>query len=158
VRHNGGLWQATKRTASEPGAGSEWALLAQGVKSVGCHIKEDGTVRMETTMSDGTVYYADSEFALPTPKARGVWKDGEQYARYDAVVKDGHTFMALVDAPCEIGVKAGDWLCIGHRGKAGRNAKAVDKSDLLAALRPTVVTDLMRELPELVATAVEALR
>ena len=152
VRHLGALWQAPQDTLREPGAGDDWALLADGVSGVQVECDDAGRFQLEIKMASGASTSAG--YQLPHINFRGVYDENTTYARYDAMVKDGHTFLALVDGPGEVGVNKGEWMTIGYRGKAGKRGPSLD--EVVQNIKVPVVKSLSEELPGLVAVAVEA--
>jgi len=152
VRHRGALWQTPVATASEPGKGETWVLLADGIADASVECNEDGMFEFKLRMASGTEL--TTQHQLPVVRFKGVYDPKAQYRRFDAMVKDGCTFLALKDAPGEVGAERGEWMTIGYRGKAGRRGPTLD--EVSDDLRPQLVRALMAELPDLVALAVQA--
>lgn len=134
VTHRGGVWMATERTGDEPAVAPEnpWMLLADGLTEVSSQVNDDGQAAVRLQTASGRV--SDIVFDLPVPKVRGVYSGTpSDYQRYDAVVKDSHTFMAVQTPTGAPGEVMGEWLQIGHRGKPGRNGKSVALKDVAEA-------------------------
>lgn len=153
VRHRGALWQAPQDTLREPGAGDDWALLADGISEVRADCDDNGTFSFIVKMASGAETV--TQYQLPHINFRGVYDENAEYAKYDCMVRDGHTFMALVDNPGEVGVNKGEWMTIGYRGKAGKRAPSLD--EVIQSIKVPVVESLSKELPDLVAVAVGAI-
>lgn len=153
VRHRGALWQAPQDTLREPGAGDDWALLADGISEVRTDCDDNGTFSFIVKMASGAETV--TQYQLPHINFRGVYDENAEYAKYDCMVRDGHTFMALVDKPGEVGVNKGEWMTIGYRGKAGKRAPSLD--EVIQSIKVPVVESLSKELPDLVAVAVGAI-
>lgn len=134
VTHRGGVWMATERTGDEPAVAPEnpWMLLADGLTEVSSQVNEEGQAAVRLQTASGRV--SDIVFDLPVPKVRGVYSGTpSDYQRYDAVVKDSHTFMAVQTPTGAPGEVPGEWLQIGHRGKPGRNGKSVALKEVAEA-------------------------
>ena len=99
-------------------------------------------------------YILASEHQLPTIRFKGIYDPKAEYRQYDAMVRDGNTFLALKDNPGEVGVDKGGWMTIGYRGKAGRRGPTTE--EVVAELKPLLVRELSGELAGLVAVAIDA--
>lgn len=152
VRHRGALWQTLTETTQEPGNGETWVLLADGLSHFQTAVEPDGKFRLISRMASGAVLEAD--YQLPTIRFKGVYDQKVEYRQYDAMVKDGHTFLALRDNPGDVGVEKGGWMTIGYRGKAGRRGPTLE--EVAADIKPDLVRELSAELPGLVAVAIDA--
>jgi len=156
VRRQGALWIANKRTKAVPGNSESWTLLADGVKNLQVEITDSGELSFVTELASGEKHTNPVAYKLPAPNPQGVYEESKEYAKYDAVIKDGHTFLSLVDNPGPLHENQKEWLCIGFRGKAGRAAKDVPtKEDIAAILRPQLVNDLTPELANMVRIVVD---
>ena len=153
VRHRGALWQTPVETGEEPGRGDDWALLADGVRDVRTSVSDDGVFTLAIDTASGQT--SEAQFQLPKVNFVGVYDKAATYKKWDAMIRDGHTFLALKDDPGEVGIDNGGWMTIGYRGKAGKRGPTLDET--CDELRPGVVRALMGEMPEMVSTAVQAL-
>jgi hypothetical protein len=97
--HNGATWQATRDTGREPPHG-DWILLAAA--------GADG--------ADGRSFVV-----------RGTWNEVERYQRHDVAMRDGSSFVALVDepGPCP----GAGWQLWAGRGKTGKPGDRGPKGD-----------------------------
>jgi hypothetical protein len=154
VRHRGALWQTPVETGEEPGRGDDWALLADGVRDVRTSVSDDGVFTLAIDTASGQT--SEAQFQLPKVNFVGVYDKAAKYKKWDAMIRDGHTFLALKNDPGEVGIDNGGWMTIGYRGKAGKRGPTLDEA--CDELRPGVVRALMGEMPEMVSTAVQALR
>jgi len=153
VRHRGALWQSPVETGEEPGRGDDWALLADGVSDVSTSVDDSGVFTLAIKTASGQENAA--QFQLPKVNFVGVYDKTATYKKWDAMIRDGHTFLALKDDPGEVGIDNGGWMTIGYRGKAGKRGPTLEET--CDELRPDVVRTLMGEMPEMVSTAVQAL-
>jgi len=153
VRHRGALWQTPVETGEEPGRGDDWALLADGVADINTAVADNGVFTLVIKTASGQENA--TQFQLPKVNFVGVYNKAATYKKWDAMIRDGHTFLALKDNPGEVGIDNGGWMTIGYRGKAGKRGPTLEEA--CDELRPGVVRALMGEMPEMVSTAVQAL-
>lgn len=94
VVHNGATYQARKDTAKEP-PHDDWVCLA--------------------ARGDQGERGAD----MPIPNFRGGFKAGEQYERFDIVMHDGSSFIAVSDTPDPMRCPGEGWRLLASAGKRG---------------------------------------
>lgn len=125
AHHDGGIVRAFK--ATEPlteGVELEkagWHVVLRGLAEVDVEFSDDQrTITHTMRLTGGRAIQKSACF--PVTIYRGVWKEGERYARGDSTTRDGSTWNLLAD---EQKGKPGDegsgWVLSTKRGRDGRD-------------------------------------
>jgi hypothetical protein len=122
VRHRSGLWQARCSTTATPGSSTDWQCVAAGIFVAELNDVDERNHELVLALSDGT----RQTLPIHTPALvdRGVFREGGEYVKGDAVSHGGSLWIAQEDAPSGIPGTAGSGfrLAVKH-GKNGSDGK-----------------------------------
>lgn len=118
ARHKGGLWKALNTTRGMKG----WECIVDGVDSI--DVDYDGERGVTVTVSKSSGDPVTKSFELPALIDRGVYREGVEYKRFDAVTFAGSVWFAQGDVSGKPGIDAAWRLSV----KKGRDAKPVVKA------------------------------
>jgi hypothetical protein len=123
--HRGGLWRATKMTEGMEG----WVCIIDAIADV--EIQQGDDLRtFSFTMVKSSGDRIVKQVAMPVLIYRGIWKDGENYARGDSATRDGSMWVLMVDQQKGMpGEKDSGWTLATKRGKDGRDGIRGEKGD-----------------------------
>lgn len=91
--HNGGLWKTFKQTEGMDG----WECIIDGVADV--HIEYDGERAFQISLSKSSGICVKKDFSLPMLIDRGVYKEGQEYKKFDGVTFGGSFWISQKDNP-----------------------------------------------------------
>lgn len=127
AKHRGGLWVSRAQTDGMTG----WDCIVDGDAEDEVKTGEDmRSFTFRKVKSSGRVI--ERTFNLPTMVYRGIWKDGENYARGDTATRDGSLWVLMADeqkgAPGTPNVETG-WALAAKRGQNGKDGIRGEKGD-----------------------------
>ncbi len=91
--HKGGLWRSHERTKGMRG----WETVVDGIADIQIEYDGERAVKIVTEKSSGEVVAKD--FLIPIVIDRGVFKEGQAYAKNDGITFAGSFWIAQKDAP-----------------------------------------------------------
>jgi len=123
VTHRGGLWQALNNTDQEPGEGTDWRLIANGLADISGFVDENDPrlLTLAHRLAGGSTI--NLEVRLPLPLHRGTFEAGTAYEAGDEVAWNRSTWRAVRSTTSE--PPSADWQLVakaGERGKRGAGA------------------------------------
>ena len=93
AKHHGGLWRSYERTHGMRG----WETVVDGIADISIDYDGERSVKIVTAKSSGE--FVEKEFVMPMVIDRGVYKEGQSYAKNDGVTFAGSFWIAQKDAP-----------------------------------------------------------
>lgn len=113
--HKGGLWRAFETTEGMRG----WENVIDGIADISIEFDGERSFKISTEKSSGKI--VTKEFVLPVPIDKGVYREGQTYAKHDGVTYAGSFWIAQRETKNKPGNGNDDFrLAV----KAGRNASA----------------------------------
>jgi len=91
--HKGGLWRSYERTSGMRG----WEPVVDGIADIQIDYDGERGIKIITEKSSGDI--VAKEFVIPLVLDRGVYKEGQAYAKNDGVTYAGSYWIAQKDAP-----------------------------------------------------------
>lgn len=131
ARHEGGLWRSFEATTGMKG----WECIADAIADVSLEQVGERTVAIEVRLASGKS--SRKEVTFPVTIHRGIWKDGETYARGDATTRDGSTWILMADQQKgKPGDDGSGWVLSTKRGRDGKDGQRGEKGERGAPGRP----------------------
>jgi hypothetical protein len=141
AKHAGGLWVSRSHTDAMNG----WDCVVNGIDTISMGVGDDlRTLSLSVRCSNGQV--VEQTKALPVVLYRGIWREGEIYAKGDSSTRDGSTWILMADEQKgQPGEADSGWVLATKRGRDGRDGVKGEKGERGAEGRAG--KDILASLP-----------
>jgi hypothetical protein len=125
AKHAGGLWVARRATDGMDG----WDCVVSGVSALDVQMGADmRTLSLQISTSDGKT--VSKAFTVPTMVYRGIWRDGEDYARGDTATRGGSLWVLTAEKSAgQPGTDNSGWQLAVKKGTDGRDGLKGEKGE-----------------------------
>jgi hypothetical protein len=133
----GGLIRAVRTTDEMPDGDvvkAGWAHIVRGLDVIDVEPLGERGISLTVRCSDGQTKQTQIEF--PTMIMRGIWAEGQTYAKSDAVRWDGSLWVAKESTDSRPDEKNPRWELAARRGRDGKDGRKGDMGERGAEGRP----------------------